>query len=208
MNISAKTLIIVYFVSILKRQKSKEKNAQKGAKRTMLKIKEDKMQELNYKNKIADLEQQLAELKQQLAEKDKEIERLKKEIKEPEEIWNAHLAELKEKVKQKLAQEFTEKINEMLKEKVEEKTIDLNNQIRMLKKNQYTKVEQMQNIINGYLKIIRAYNSNKNQKAIEQLEKVKENAWQSATDISCLLDYTELAKIIDNQIKELKGENK
>ena len=45
------------------------------------------------------------------------------------------------------------------------------------------------------------------QKAIEQLEKVKENAWQSATDISCLLDYTELAKIIDNQIKELKGEN-
>ena len=42
--------------------------------------------------------------------------------------------------------------------------------------------------------------------AIEQLEKVKENAWQSATDISCLLDYTELAKIIDNQIKELKGE--
>ena len=47
-----------------------------------------------------------------------------------------------------------------------------------------------------------------NQKAIEQLEEVKENAWQSATDISCLLDYTELAKIIDNQIKELKGENK
>ena len=40
------TLIIVYFVSILKRQKSKEKNAQKGAKRTMLKIKEDKMQDL------------------------------------------------------------------------------------------------------------------------------------------------------------------
>ena len=30
----------------------------------MLKIKEDKMQELNYKNKIADLEQELAELKQ------------------------------------------------------------------------------------------------------------------------------------------------
>ena len=37
--------------------------------------------------------------------------------------------------------------------------------------------------------------------AVERLEKVKENAWQSATDISCLLDYTELAKIIDNQIK-------
>ena len=42
--------------------------------------------------------------------------------------------------------------------------------------------------------------------AVEQLEKVKENAWQSATDISCLLDYTELAKIIDNQINELKGD--
>lgn len=40
---------------------------------------------------------------------------------------------------------------------------------------------------------------------VELLKKVKENAWQSATDISCLLDYTELAKIIDNQIKELKG---
>ena len=42
--------------------------------------------------------------------------------------------------------------------------------------------------------------------AIDKLEKVKENAWQSATDISCLLDYTELAKIIVNQIKSLKGE--
>lgn len=41
--------------------------------------------------------------------------------------------------------------------------------------------------------------------AIEQLEKVKENAWQSATDISCLLDYTELAKIIDNQINVLRN---
>ena len=44
--------------------------------------------------------------------------------------------------------------------------------------------------------------------AVEQLEKVKENAWQSATDISQLLDYTELAKIIDNQIVELKKEMK
>ena len=44
--------------------------------------------------------------------------------------------------------------------------------------------------------------------AIDKLEKVKENAWQSATDISCLLDYTELAKIIDNQIEELKKEMK
>lgn len=43
------------------------------------------------------------------------------------------------------------------------------------------------------------------QLAISELEKVKENAWQSATDISQLIDYTELAKIIDNQIKELGG---
>lgn len=43
------------------------------------------------------------------------------------------------------------------------------------------------------------------QLAIEELEKLKENAWQSATDISQLTDYTELAKIIDNQIKQLKG---
>ena len=44
------------------------------------------------------------------------------------------------------------------------------------------------------------------QLAIEELKKLKENAWQSATDISQLIDYTELAKIIDNQIKELGGE--
>ena len=43
------------------------------------------------------------------------------------------------------------------------------------------------------------------QLAISELEKLKENAWQSATDISQLVDYTELAKIIDNQINELKG---
>ena len=44
------------------------------------------------------------------------------------------------------------------------------------------------------------------QLAIKELERLKENAWQSSTDISQLIDYTELAKIIDNQIKELKGE--
>ena len=43
------------------------------------------------------------------------------------------------------------------------------------------------------------------QLAIEELKKLKENAWQSATDISQLIYYTELAKIVDNQIKELKG---
>ena len=46
------------------------------------------------------------------------------------------------------------------------------------------------------------------QLAIEELKKLKENAWQSATDISQLIDYTELAKIIDNQIKELGGKEK
>lgn len=44
------------------------------------------------------------------------------------------------------------------------------------------------------------------QLAISELEKLKENSWQSATDISCLLDYTELIRIVDNQIKSLKGE--
>lgn len=42
------------------------------------------------------------------------------------------------------------------------------------------------------------------QLAIRELEKLKENSWQLATDISQLIDYTELDKIIDNQIKQLK----
>lgn len=42
------------------------------------------------------------------------------------------------------------------------------------------------------------------QLAINELEKLKENAWQLATDISCLLDYTELVRIVDNQINKLK----
>ena len=49
---------------------------------------------------------------------------------------------------------------------------------------------------------------NDNQTAIRELKKLKEIAYQSATDISLLLDYTELVKIIDNQINELKGEQK
>ena len=44
------------------------------------------------------------------------------------------------------------------------------------------------------------------QLAIEELEKLKENAWQAATDISQLIDYAELYKIINSQIKSLKGE--
>lgn len=43
------------------------------------------------------------------------------------------------------------------------------------------------------------------QLAISELEKLKENSWQLATDISCLLDYTELVRIVDNQINKLKG---
>lgn len=43
------------------------------------------------------------------------------------------------------------------------------------------------------------------QLAISELEKLKENSWQLATDISCLLDYTELVRIVDNQIKAIKG---
>lgn len=42
------------------------------------------------------------------------------------------------------------------------------------------------------------------QLVINELEKLKENAWQLATDISCLLDYTELVRIVDNQINKLK----
>ena len=53
---------------------------------------------------------------------------------------------------------------------------------------------------------IKLLKQSQKQLAIEELEKLKENAWQSATDISCLLDYTELIRIVDNQIKSLKGE--
>lgn len=48
-------------------------------------------------------------------------------------------------------------------------------------------------------------NNFQNQKAIEELEKVKESAEKAKTDISLMLDYTTLIKIIDNQIKELRG---
>lgn len=146
---------------------------------------------------------QLAKLKQQLAEKDEEIEKLKKEIKEPEEIWNANLAELKEEVKQKLAQEFTEKIDGMLKEKVKEKTIDLNNQIRLMQESQQIEIDKRQREVNSYLKVIKAYNSNENLKAIEQLEKLfneVENIYHTnEMDKMWLLDY------IKATIFDLKG---
>ena len=126
----------------------------------MLKIKEDKMQELEkygienaeeldgLRNQLELSQKENQQLKQQLAEKDKEIEKYR----------NANIIVVGEKKKKK-------------------------------KHLMQIKIKELQN-----------------QKAIEQLEKVKENAWKSATDISCLLDYTELAKIIDNQIKSLKGE--
>lgn len=50
----------------------------------MLKIKEDKMQELNYKNKITDLEQENQQLKQQLHDLPKKIVgEIRKEIEFP-----------------------------------------------------------------------------------------------------------------------------
>lgn len=65
------------------------------------------------------------------------------------------------------------------------------------------------NSLNGFEKLRqenRQLKQSQKQLAISELEKLKENAWQSATDISQLLDYTELDKIIDSQIKSLKGE--
>ena len=65
------------------------------------------------------------------------------------------------------------------------------------------------NSLNGFEKLRqenRQLKQSQKQLAISELEKLKENAWQSATDISQLLDYTELDKIIDSQIKLLKGE--
>ena len=53
---------------------------------------------------------------------------------------------------------------------------------------------------------IKQLKKSQNQKAIEELEKLKENAWQAATDIFQLIDYAELYKIINSQIKSLKGE--
>lgn len=53
---------------------------------------------------------------------------------------------------------------------------------------------------------IKLLKQSQKQLAISELEKLKENSWQLATDISCLLDYTELVRIVDNQIKSLKGE--
>lgn len=65
-------------------------------------------------------------------------------------------------------------------------------------------IEKERKIISDLQKTIAEKdNQDKISFAVEQLKKVKENAWQSATDISCLLDYTELAKIIDNQIADL-----
>ena len=62
-----------------------------------------------------------------------------------------------------------------------------------------------EDVANKEKRIVELKQSQK-QLAIKELERLKENAWQSSTDISQLIDYTELAKIIDNQIKELKGE--
>lgn len=149
----------------------------------------------------------LKSLQSELAEKDEEIERLKKEIKEPEEIWNANLAELKEEVKQKLAQEFTEKIDGMLKEKVKEKTIDLNNQIRLMQERQQIEIDKRQREVNSYLKVIKAYNLNENQKAIEQLEKVKEKFGYKHNS-QLVISSKNLVGFIDQQINELKGEVK
>ena len=148
---------------------------------------------------------QLADLEAKLAEKEIEIERLKKEIKEPEEIWNENLAELKKEVKQKLSQEFTEKINAMLKEKVEEKTVELNNQIRLMQESQQIVYDQMQSKINGYLKIIKAKKMMKNKEAIEQLEKVLVLIHNAVNIDSPEYDLVGLYDAVSNQINELKG---
>ena len=69
-------------------------------------------------------------------------------------------------------------------------------------------------LVNTYMSVVGTLDNAKQLKqsqkelAIIELKKLKENVWQSATDLYGLFDYTELAKIIDNQIKELKKEMK
>lgn len=86
----------------------------------MLKIKEDKMQELNYKNKITDLEQENQQLKQQLAEKEKEISNLNGLVRERDkQIKNLktnkkRVIEHKNKTKISFAVEQLEKVKDII----------------------------------------------------------------------------------------------
>ena len=92
--------------------------------------------------------------------------------------------------------------NKQLKQQLAEKDKEISNLNGLVRERD----KQIKNLKTNKKRVIEHKNKTKISFTIEQLEKVKENAWQSATDISCLLDYTELAKIIDSQIKELKGE--
>ena len=110
----------------------------------------------------------------------------------------------------KLAQDFRDE-NEKLQDKVADLEAKLAEKERQLKlaeelliKQEKEYDEQLEKQAKIHYKHLKEKDQDKILFAIDKLEKVKENAWQSATDISCLLDYTELAKIIVNQIKQLK----
>ena len=92
--------------------------------------------------------------------------------------------------------------NQQLKQQLAEKENEISNLNGLVRERD----KQIKNLKTNKKRVIEHKNKTKISFAIEQLEKVKENAWQAATDISQLIDYTELGKIIDNQIKSLKGE--
>ena len=104
----------------------------------------------------------------------------------------------------KLLNQQSKQIKELEKQLAEkERQLKLAEELLIKQEKEYE--EQLEKQAKIHYKHLKEKDQDKISFAIEQLEKVKENAWQSATDISCLLDYTELAKIIDNTINVLRN---
>lgn len=132
-------------------------------------------------------------------------------------IYDEQVKELKTEVPTLFVKTLQEKIWKVLREENQELKEKLNSFETLMKKYNVEDIEHldlMLFVLSGetkyHLKEIKDKHKKEleqlqNQKAITELEKTKENAWQSATDISLLLDYIELARIIDYQIKSLKG---
>ena len=164
--------------------------------------------------KLKEKDQQIDQLKQQLAEKDKEIKSLiadyEKRISQEQELMSNMEHQLTEKQNtiDEINKEFVQAVHDW-KTLCAEKDKEIERLKNLFELNNEVVINQGKEIFDLRVQVLQQ-KQNQTQLAIQELEKVKSSLFSKAiqitgTGVDCVRLY-EINKIIDQQIKELKGE--
>lgn len=174
---------------------------------------EESFTEKDVEGLIEDRNKTIKFLQNQLEEKDKEIVWLKAE---PQKIWDDNLQGIKNDIVDKFVEQIHKEYRKEFDRRVEEKAKfikdDFENQRRLLTESFNSKVDELHETCNKHWNARLKLMKNQTQLAIQELEKVRKEfeirligkKWEDKMLIGKVCNM--INDVLDNQIKELKGE--